>query len=126
MNLFEAAEYAKSLSECDKRPVGAALSINGEVKGIGFNHADEKCSCYKDRENPQVEHAEVHCLKFFDDLSSECAEMAVTYLCCLNCAKYIVEKGVKTVFIKEFRPNKMSGVRYLEDNNVEVLGWMKM
>lgn len=125
MNLFEAAEYARSLSTCLKRPVGASLAVNGEVVSIGFNHSDQDCSCYMNQENPNVEHAEVHCLKHFESLKDECAELAVTYLCCLNCAKYITEKGVKTVFIKEFRSDKMAGVHHLQANNIQVLGWIK-
>lgn len=123
MNLFESAEYAETLSTCLKRKVGASLMVRGEVVAIGFNHADENCTCDLDKENPNVKHAEVSCLEHYELLSSDNAEMAVTYMCCIDCAKFIVKKHVKRVFIRDWRDDKMQGVDFLKLNNVEVLKW---
>ena len=122
-NLFIQAEYAASLSNCKKRKVGCALQIAGEVISIGFNHPASKCNCYMHKENPDVKHAEVHCLEHYDDLSETDAQLAVTYVCCKPCADYIIKKGVKQVWIKEFRKDKMQGVQHLLENNIEVLEW---
>lgn len=122
MNLFEAAEYAKSLSTCEKRQVGASLAINNQVVAIGFNHAEQSCKCDMKAENPQIEHAEIHCLKNYEFLDSEYSEMAVTYLCCLPCAEYIHSKGVKVLYYQDHRnePNKQQGIKFLIENGVIV------
>lgn len=123
MNLFESAEYARKSSPCTKRSVGASLAINGEVVALGFNHGNnEKCTCDKSKENPNVKHAEIHCLENYEFLSNEYSEMAVTYICCLNCAKYIVSKGVKVVYYRDHRtePHKQQGIKFLLENGVIV------
>lgn len=122
MNLFESAEYAESLSECKKKQVGASLAINNTVTSIGFNHAEHDCHCNMNAENPQIEHAEIHCLKNYEFIGNEYSEMAVTYICCLNCAKYIVSKGVKVVYYRDHRtePHKQQGIKFLIKNGVIV------
>ena len=124
MNLFESAEYASSLSVCNKRKVGSAILLNNRVVSIGFNHgSNEKCKCEGLKENPDCLHAEV--VSFFadDDFCFSGGIMAVTYLPCLNCAKLILKKGIKTVFYRDDRkePNKRLGIDFLNDNGVEVL-----
>jgi deoxycytidylate deaminase len=123
MNLFESAEYAESLSQCKKRKVGASLSVNGEVVSIGFNHSDENCTCSMNHENPNVKHAEVSCLEHYEFLGNEYSEMAVTYMCCIRCAEYMTKKGVKRVYIRDWRDDKTQGVEFLKLNKVEVLKW---
>ena len=122
MNLFESAEYAESLSECKKKRVGASLAINNTVVSLGFNHAEHSCHCDMNAENPNIEHAEIHCLKNYEFIGNEYSEMAVTYICCLNCAKYIVGKGVKVVYYRDHRtePQKQQGIKFLLENGVIV------
>ena len=122
MNLFESAEYAESLSECKKKRVGASLAINSTVVSLGFNHAEHSCHCDMNAENPNIEHAEIHCLKNYEFIGNEYSEMAVTYICCLNCAKYIVGKGVKVVYYRDHRtePQKQQGIKFLLENGVIV------
>lgn len=122
MNLFDAAEYAESLSNCKKRPVGCSLAINGEVVAIGFNHADSKCKCKMHEENSKVEHAEICCMKHYEFLKQDYSELAVTYICCLNCSKEIVKRGIRKVYYRDHRPepDKQLGINYLKSHNVEV------
>ena len=123
MNLFESAEYARKSSPCTKRSVGASLAINGEVVALGFNHGNnEKCTCDKSKENPNVKHAEIHCLENYEFLSNEYSEMAVTYICCLDCCKYILSKGVKVLYYKKKRRErrKKQGIKFLLENGVIV------
>lgn len=125
MNLFESAEYAKSLSTCFKRPVGASLAINNTVVSLGFNHGgDEDCTCKltKGTKNPNVKHAEVHCLENYEFLSNEYSEMAITYMPCLDCSKYLVSKGIKAIYYlkHEFEPEKQLGINFLKENGVIV------
>mgnify|MGYP004533447937 CR=1 FL=1 len=122
MNLFESAEYAESISTCSKRKVGAAVELNNRVVSIGMNHGfNEKCNCDKYRSNPNCLHAEV--VSFFadDDFCFKGGIMAVTYLPCLNCAKLIVSKGIKSVYYRDHRNDKTQGIEFLKLNNVEVL-----
>lgn len=126
MNLFESAEYAESLSECKKRKVGASLAVNGEVVAVGFNHSDEDCHCNMNHENPYVKHAEVSCLEHYEFIQGEYSEMAVTYMCCINCARYIVKRHVNRVYIRDWRDDKTQGIEFLKLNNVEVLNEWKI
>lgn len=121
MNLFQSAEYAESLSNCLKRRVGASLSINNEVVAIGFNHADMSCKCSLSSENPQVQHAEIACLEHYEFLGEEYSEMAVTYICCIDCSKHILKKGVKRIYYRDHRDEKSQGINFLKSNGVEVL-----
>ena len=126
MNIFESAEYAESISTCGKRKVGAAIELNNRVVSIGMNHGtSEKCNCDKHRSNPNCLHAEV--VSFFadDDFCFKCGIMAVTYLPCLNCAKLIVSKGIKSVYYRGHRNDKTQGIEFLKLNNVEVLNEWK-
>ena len=121
MKLFQSAAQAESLSECKKRKVGASLAVNGEVVAVGFNHSDEDCHCNMNNENPHVKHAEVSCLEHYEFIKGEYSEMAVTYMCCLNCAKYIVKRHVNRVYIRDWREDKTQGIEFLKLNGVEVL-----
>ena len=127
MNLFESAEYAESISTCGKRRVGAAIELNNRVVSIGMNHGtSEKCVCKKHQSNPNCLHAEV--VSFFadDDFCFKGGIMAVTYLPCLNCAKLIVSKGIKSVYYRDHRSDKTQGIEFLKLNNVEVLNKWKI
>lgn len=122
MNLFDAAEYAESLSICHKRAVGSAIELNNRVVSIGVNHGfSEKCNCDKHKSNPDCLHAEV--VSFFaeDDFCFRGGIMAVTYLPCLNCAKLIVSKGIKALYYRDHRDDKTQGIEFLKLNGVEVL-----
>lgn len=122
MSLFESAEYAASLSICNKRKVGASLSVNGEVVAIGFNHGDtEHCSCSHEHENQNVIHAEIMALHDFKFLHNDYVELAVNYPPCLNCANEIVKRGVSRVYYTNHRNDKTSGLEFLKLNKVEVL-----
>lgn len=120
MNLFKSAEYAASLSNCKKKQVGAALSINGEVVSVGFNHPDAICKCDLSKTNPHVIHAEVACLEHYEFLGNDLSELAVTYICCLDCSEYILRKGVKRVYVRDWREDKTQGVKFLQLNGVNV------
>ena len=123
MNIFESAEYAASLSECKKRKIGSALSVNGEVVAIGFNHSTgEPCNCSMEQENPGVEHAEISCLKHYKFLHNDHSEFSCTYICCFNCCLEIFEKGIKILYYRDHRnePEKQRGINFLKSNGVEV------
>ena len=127
MNIFESAEYAESISTCGKRKVGAAVELNNRVVSIGMDHGtSEKCICKKHQSNPNCLHAEV--VSFFadDDFCFKGGIMAVTYLPCLNCAKLIVSKGIKSVYYRDHRNDKTQGIEFLKLNNVEVLNEWKI
>jgi dCMP deaminase len=127
MNLFESAEYAESISHCTKRPVGAAIELNNRVVSIGWNHGTtEKCNCDKHRSNPDCLHAEAVAFFADDDFCFKGGIIAVTYLPCLNCAKLIVSKGIKSVYYRDHRNDRTQGVEFLKLNNVEVLNEWKI
>ena len=123
MNLFEAAEYAQDLSRCLKRSVGCSIELNNRVVSIGMNHGfSEECNCNTHTENPECLHAETVAFIADDEYSFLGGVMAVTYLPCLNCAKLISSKGIKTVFYKYHRnePEKQLGINFLKENGVIV------
>lgn len=125
MNLFESAEYAESLSECKKRQCGFSLEVNGEIVSLGFNHGNgEECKCRPTgQENPDCDHAEIHGMRHIEFLSSDYVRAASTYICCLNCCKEMVKRGVNVLFYRDhrFEPEKQKGIEFLKLNNVEVL-----
>lgn len=122
-NLFIQAEYAESLSVCEKRPCGFAVQVNDEVVAIGFNHGDEEaCNCNLNAENPDCLHAEIHGLKHTVFLSNDDVVAACTYLCCLNCCKEMLRRGIRKLYYRDHRniESKQQGIRYLRMNGVEV------
>lgn len=127
MDIFKQAEYAESLSICRKKKVGAAVELNNRVVSIGWNHGEnEKCNCDLHKSNPDCLHAEV--VSFFaeDDFCFRGGIIAVTYLPCLNCAKLIASKGIKTVYYRDHKDDKTQGIEFLKLNNVEVLNEWKI
>lgn len=128
MDGFDAADYAESLSCCEKRPCGFAIEVNDEIHAIGFNHGDnEECNCTKDAENPNVLHAEIHALQHAKFLVSENAIGFSTYICCFNCCKELLKRGIVRLYYRDHRneESKQKGINYLKQNGVEVRHYWK-
>lgn len=128
MDGFDAADYAESLSCCKKRKCGFSIEVNEEVHAIGFNHGDsEQCNCSTDRENPEVLHAEIHGLKHAKFLVSENAIGFSTYICCFNCCKELLKRGIVKLYYRDHRndESKQIGINYLKQNGVSVKHYWK-
>lgn len=124
MNLFQSAEYAESLSHCNKRPCGFSLEVNHEVVSIGFNHGDsEPCNCRPTgQQNPDCLHAEKHGTSNYEYLKSDYVRGASTYICCFDCCVHLFNKGINVLYYRDHRnePEKQRGINFLKSNGVEV------
>lgn len=140
-------KMAYTLSECstaERAKVGALIVKHDRVLSIGYNGTfpgdDNECE-YKIRENfnlidhihedvlgqyqlrtkPLVLHGEFNAISKLarDGQSADNASLFVTLSPCVECAKLIINVGIKNVFFSEtYRDN--SGIELLRKYNVEV------
>lgn len=132
------AEETAKLSVARKLKVGAVIVKDNRILSIGYNGTpsgwDNEC------ENPQYElgeyepeityktkeevlHAEANALMKLTQSteSSLDAEMFVTHVPCIECAKLIYQAGIKKItYINEYEASKGSGLEFLKMAGVEV------
>jgi dCMP deaminase len=132
------AEETAKLSVARKLKVGAVIVKDNRILSIGYNGTpsgwDNEC------ENPQYEvgehepeityktkeevlHAEANALMKLTQStdSSLGAEMFVTHVPCIECAKLIYQAGIKKItYINEYEASKGSGLEFLKMAGVEV------
>lgn len=111
-------EGRKALSKClPNPPVGCVIIYKGKI--ISRGHTNE----------PGKYHAEAMALENIKNLDYENLTMFVTLEPCSfkgrtpSCAKTIVKKGIKNVYVGIFDPhpkNQGNGIRILEDANIKV------
>ena len=115
--LMDIAKVAAKRSTCSRAHVGAVISREGRPISLGFNgapaglpHCDHSCNCQTPN-NPlggHIEwcdsqqpcsisvHAEVNALAFAARhvVSTDQAELHITYSPCINCAMLIINSGI--------------------------------
>ena len=113
-------------SYCDRRKVGALLvknqmiisdGYNGTTSGFEYNCDDENNVC-----KPYVLHAEANAITKIarSHNSSDNATLYVTASPCIECAKLIIQAGIKrVVFGEQYRI--MDGVELLQRAKIEVV-----
>jgi dCMP deaminase len=112
-------------SHCKRSKVGCIIVKNDNIIGIGYNGTpsgfENDCECNNVTKD-EVLHAESNaiakCAK--STISSLGSTMYCTLMPCYNCAKLIIQSGIKKVIYKEdYRDD--SGVKLLTKANIEVL-----
>jgi len=98
---------ARSFSPCNRRKVGAVITVNGLfVTSKTFNHVEgkryEACEC-NGKSKPNVAHAEALACKELKEkhgynTTTLKYSLYVTMLPCQQCAEKIVDAGIKEVF----------------------------
>lgn len=112
-------------SYCDRRKVGALLVKNKMIISDGYNGTpsgfENDCEDENNQSKPYVLHAEANAISKVarSHNSSDGATLYVTASPCIECAKLIIQCGIRRViFGEEYRI--MDGVELLKRAGIEV------
>ena len=113
-------------SYCDRRKVGALLVKNQMIISDGYNGTpsgfENKCEDENNVSKPYVLHAEANAITKVarSHNSSDSATLYVTASPCIECAKLIIQSGIKrVVFGEQYRI--MDGVELLIRAKIDVV-----
>lgn len=116
---FEIAKIVSLRSTCLRKQVGAVIEKKGRVVSIGYNGVvggEAHCSeleCEGAGCNKSV-HAEMNAIAFAarEGVSLKGSTLYVTLSPCINCAKIIVNSGIKEVkYLEKYRD--VEGIEFL-------------
>jgi dCMP deaminase len=111
-------------SYCKRLQVGALIVKDGNIISFGYNGTPSGLPNVCEENDvtlPTVLHAESNAITKAckSPISTEGATMYMTHSCCVECAKLIVQSGIKKVYyIKEYRDS--SGIKILQDCDIDV------
>ena len=113
-------------SYCKRRQVGALLIRNKMIISDGYNGTpsgfENICEDENDKTKPYVLHAEANAITKIakSHNSSEGSTLYVTSSPCIECAKLIIQSGIKrVVFSEPYRIN--DGIELLKRAKIEVV-----
>lgn len=113
-----------SKGSCDRRRVGAALTINGVVVGWGVNHSSVEPQCdeaghlMSDGHCVRTIHAEEAVLSLLEKDHKGFSTLYVSDSPCLECCKKIAFSKIdRVVYVREYRPS-YAGFRLLQECGV--------
>lgn len=122
---FDLAARVGQESYCKRLQVGAVIVKDGNIISFGYNGTPSgmpnKCE-ENDVTFSYVLHAESNAITKAckSTISTDGASLFVTHSCCLECAKLIIQSGIKKVYYKhEYRD--LSGINLLRNCNIEVI-----
>lgn len=113
-------------SYCERRQVGALLVKNQMIISDGYNGTPSgfpnKCEDETNTSFPYVLHAEANAITKVarSNNSSEGATLYVTASPCIECAKLIIQAGIKRVVYGE-KYRIMDGVELMQQAGIEVI-----
>jgi dCMP deaminase len=113
-------------SYCERRQVGALLVKNKMIISDGYNGTpsgfENKCEDENNVSKPYVLHAEANAITKVASShnSSDKATLYVTASPCIECAKLIIQAGIKRVVYGE-KYRIMDGVELLQRAGIEVV-----
>jgi len=113
-------------SYCKRRQVGALIVKGRMIISDGYNGTPEGfeniCEDESGRTKPYVLHAEANAITKVakSNNSSENATLYVTCSPCVECAKLIIQSGIKRVVFSEKYPSE-DGLKLLERAQVEIV-----
>lgn len=128
------AYQVASESKAEKRKVGAVIVKDNNIIALGYNGTPSGfsniCETYQDGHEgnpfklktlPEVLHAESNAISKCtrSTYSSEGADIFVTTAPCIECAKLIIQAGIKNVFWSE-EYKTMDGIKLLEQAKIYV------
>jgi len=127
MYMTQALQIA-SFSHCPDRKVGCVITLNNRVIANGYNGrppgGPNNCLDSDGNTLPDVIHAEANAINWLVNNSIPGGDtIYITLAPCLDCAKLIVEQGIKTVIYYEVWPKSNNGLGYLMANKVRVYSW---
>ncbi|MDE5639246.1 MAG: dCMP deaminase family protein [Odoribacter sp.] len=112
-------------SYCERRQVGALLVKNKSIISDGYNGTpsgfENRCEDEENVTKPYVLHAEANAITKVakSSNSSEGATLYVTASPCIECAKLIIQAGIRRVVYSE-QYRYTDGIELLKKANVEV------
>lgn len=119
---LDLAERVAKESYCKRLQVGAIIVKDGNIISFGYNGTPSgmpnKCE-ESDVTFSYVLHAESNAITKAckSPISTEGASMYITHSCCLECAKLIIQSGIKKVyFMHKYRDE--SGIKLLQNCGV--------
>ncbi len=134
---MDMAKLVSKRSTCLRRKVGAVLVHDNQIIATGYNGAPkhsahcEHLGCLRQKENiPSGEkhelcrgvHAEQNAIiqAAINGVSTRESELYCTNHPCSICAKMIINAEIKTVYVLDGYPDKLSR-QLLEEGNVEII-----
>lgn len=115
-------------STCERKQVAAIIEKDGRIISTGYAGApsglphciDVGCDIGPDGGCIRTVHAEANAIAYAakNGISTDGATMYCTSSPCINCAKLIVNAGIKKVLFKEYYRDT-SGVQLLQEAGVE-------
>ncbi|MFN8256930.1 MAG: dCMP deaminase family protein [Bacteroidales bacterium] len=123
---LEMAKIWAENSYCKRRKVGALLVKDKMIISDGYNGTpsgfENICEDENDQTKPYVLHAEANAITKVakSNNSSEGSTLYVTSSPCLECAKLIIQAGIKrVVFTEKYRLE--DGIRLLERAGIQII-----
>lgn len=113
-------------SYCKRKKVGALIVSNKMIISDGYNGTpsgfENICEDENNRTKPYVLHAEANAITKVakSNNSSENATLYITTSPCLECAKLIIQSGIKRVVFSEKYRNQ-EGLKLLERAGIELV-----
>lgn len=127
---LETAKIFANLSEAKRLKVGAICvdSTGSRVISIGYNgqppNWDNCCEDENGSTLPTVIHAEANCISKLakSNGGGENSYLFITHSPCIECAKLILQAGIKTVYyIYKYRSEE--GIQFLERCGIQVTNY---
>ncbi len=112
-------------SYCKRRQVGALIVKNKMIISDGYNGTpsgfENECEDENNKTKAYVLHAEANAITkvAHSNNSSDGATLYVTSSPCIECAKLIIQAGIKRVVFSE-KYHSVEGVELLERANIEI------
>lgn len=113
-------------SYAKRKQVGALAIKDNNIIAYGFNgtptYMDNCCEDGNGITKPEVLHAELNliCKCAKSGISLDKAELYITLSPCIECAKLILQCGIKKVlYLEEYRD--ITGIEFLRNNKIEVI-----
>ncbi|MCU4162559.1 dCMP deaminase family protein [Carboxylicivirga caseinilyticus] len=113
-------------SYCNRRQVGALIVKNKMIISDGYNGTpsgfENECEDCNNITKPYVLHAEANAITKVarSNNSSDGATLYVTASPCIECAKLIIQAGIKRVVFTE-KYHKDDGIKLLERAEIEIV-----
>lgn len=121
----EIVKVISKRSYSKRKQVGAIAVKDNNIIAFSFNGTpagmDNCCEDINNITKPEVLHAELNliCKCAKAGISIDNATMYITLSPCIECAKLILQCGIKEVFyIEEYRD--VSGIIFLQNNNIKI------
>lgn len=128
--LSMAKEWAK-LSHCNRKKVGALIVKNGMIISDGYNGTptgfDNFCETESDETHWYVIHGEANAILKCARNGQSCdgATLYQTHSPCKDCAKLILQSGIKRlVYIEDYKD--LSGLEFLRDSRIDIVKYSEI